>query len=77
MYTKEYPPFVQQPSSEHAVLDMMTKEDPTERYWEELAEERRVALEETLKENEEVSTVELYRLSPPPPPPPTPKKKKK
>ncbi|XP_011682550.1 geminin [Strongylocentrotus purpuratus] len=42
------------PSAEQEVLDMMTGPEPTGKYWEELAEERRVALEETLKENEKL-----------------------
>nr|AFB70999.1 Geminin [Psammechinus miliaris] len=34
------------PSAEQEAIDMMTQAEPTEKYWEELAEERKVALEE-------------------------------
>lgn len=44
----------QSASSEQESIDMMTQATPTAKYWEELAEERRAALEETLKENEEL-----------------------
>nr|AFB70998.1 Geminin [Lytechinus pictus] len=44
----------QMPSAEQETIDMMTEAEPTGKYWEELSEERRVALEETLKENEKL-----------------------
>ena len=38
----------------------MSSDPPPERYWELLAEERRLALQEALEENERVNTVIIY-----------------
>ena len=43
------------------IIDITFSETPPERYWELLAEERRLALQKALEENERVGT-ELYTL---------------
>ncbi|XP_071491791.1 uncharacterized protein [Diadema antillarum] len=48
-------------SPENETVEMLTRDTPTESYWKELAEERREALEDALKENEELH-VENSRL---------------